>query len=479
MTLAILGHDFAYEMECVARIFYAGARIEIVKHDNFTDLDELITQVDELDDNLLRVSARVKTGGFDKNISEEIPRGDEELCERRLGFLLFSLLCEVTGQRPEWGILTGVRPLKLCGRLADSGLNSEQIMDRLTREYLVSEKKARLCLATGKAQEKYLRLNTPDTFSLYIGIPFCPTRCLYCSFVSHAVDKAAKLVPRYVDLLCEEILCAGKLAKRLDKKLATVYVGGGTPTSLSAEQLGRVLSAVESAFDMSGLLEYSVEAGRPDTVTEEKLAVLRSFGVNRVSINPQSMNDNVLRAIGREHTSAQVEASFNLAKRAGFECVNMDLITGLPEETPESFARSLEKALSFTPENITVHALTVKRSSRLRQSGGAFSAVNPATREMQDYAQERLINAGYLPYYLYRQKATVDNLENVGYCKPGFEGVYNIYSMEDTHNILATGAGGISKLVDEGKTRRICNYKYPYEYISRFEEIIRRKGEFQ
>lgn len=476
MTLAVIGHNFAYEMECVTRIFYAGAQINVVKSNNFTDGNLIETRIVAIDGDKLRIAARVKTGGFDKSISGEILRGDAELCERELSVLLFNLLCEATGKRPEWGVMTGIRPVSLCGRWAKSGMSDGQIINRLANDYLVSAKKARLCIATGKAQEKYLALNAPDTFSLYIGIPFCPTRCLYCSFVSHAIDKTAKLVPQYVDLLCEEILRTGELAKRLGKKLLTVYIGGGTPTSLSAEQLRRIFAAVESSFDLSHLLEYSVEAGRPDTVTKEKLAVLRGFGVSRVSVNPQSMNDNVLKAIGRGHTVAQAEESFGLARQMGFN-VNMDLISGLPEETAESFAKSLEKVISFTPENITVHTLAVKRSSGLREHEDAFSGRNPDTGKMQEYAQEHLQAAGYGPYYLYRQKASVENLENVGYSKPGFECVYNIYSMEDTHNILSAGAGGITKLVDGGNIRRISNYKYPYEYISRFEEILKRKGE--
>lgn len=476
MTLAVIGHDFAYEMECVARIFYAGEQINIEKVDNFTDADTLETRVNPLDSGMLRVSARVKTSSFDKSASEEIVQGDDELCERRLGVMLFTLLCELTGKRPEWGIMTGIRPVSLCGRWAKTGMAEGRIVGKLVNDYLVSFKKARLCVMTNKAQEKYLELNKPDTFSLYIGIPFCPTRCLYCSFVSHAIDKTEKLVPPYVDLLCEEIRSAGELAKRIGKKLLTIYVGGGTPTSLSAEQLGRVLSAVKSAFDLSGLLEYSVEAGRPDTVTAKKLAVFRSFGVTRVSINPQSMNDNVLKAIGRAHTAAQVEESFMLAREAGF-AVNMDIISGLPEETPESFAKSLEKIISLSPDNVTVHTLAVKRSSGLRDFDDAFTGRNPHTGAMQDYAQKCLVDTGYMPYYLYRQKASVENLENVGYSKPGFEGIYNIFSMEDTHNILAVGAGGVSKLVESGRIRRLSNYKYPYEYISRFEEILKRKDE--
>lgn len=473
MTLSILGHDFVYEMECIIRIFLPDAKINIVKYDDFTDDNAIITRVEPIVNHKLLLTVQVRLEDFDEIASREIQPGEDGDIERRLGILLFGLLSEKTEMRPVWGILTGVRPVRLCEQWRGQGLNETEILKRMTQDYLVTEEKARLCLATGKAQEKLISLNTPDTFSLYIGIPFCPTRCLYCSFVSHAIDKAAKLVPDYVRLLCEELRHIAKIAKAAKLRLLTVYVGGGTPTTLTAIQLRQILSTVDEAFDMTDLLEYTVEAGRADTITAEKLETLRSFGVDRISVNPQSMNDDVLKAIGRSHTSKQVEESFYLARLSGFSCINMDLIAGLPTETAESFAKSLDKVLSLTPENVTIHALTVKRSSNLREQEGAFADANPAAAEMQAYAAKKLSDAGYFPYYLYRQKPTVQNLENTGYSRPRFEGVYNIYSMEDTHNILAAGAGGVSKLIREnGDIKRIFNYKYPYEYVNRFDEKL-------
>lgn len=484
MILRISGHDFAYEMECVARIFFPGEQIDIVKDFDFTckkhDRNVIAIKIEPLGDNNYNLTASVSLYDFDKSLSEKIPRSLRENnseCERKLALMLFDLLSEMTGRRPKWGILTGIRPVRLCGQWASQGLTQSEIFDRLTKDYLVSEAKAGLCLETGSNQLKYLELNKPDTFSLYVGIPFCPTRCHYCSFVSHDIAKSAKLVPDYVRLLCEEIRHTGRLASELGLKLLTVYIGGGTPTTLSPEQLSLILSEIDASFDMSHLLEYTVESGRPDTVTHEKLAVLRDFNVGRISINPQTMNDNVLKSIGRAHSSKQIEESYMLAREMGFKSINMDLITGLPDDTFESFCESLEKVIGFTPENITIHALTIKRSAHLREKENAFLSGNPDIVKTQDFTANRLKSAGYFPYYLYRQKATVENLENIGFSNPDHEGIYNIYSMDDMHNILAVGAGAVSKLLSESGIRRIFNYKYPYEYISRFDEILKRKTE--
>jgi oxygen-independent coproporphyrinogen-3 oxidase len=284
-----------------------------------------------------------------------------------------------------------------------------------------------------------------------------------------------------VRLLPEEIGEIGRIAKARSLRPLAVYIGGGTPTALSAEQLAALMKRIRESFDISKLLEYTVEAGRADTITAEKLAAVKAMGAGRISVNPQSMTPAVLEAIGRRHSPQDVERGFSLARQAGFGWINMDIIAGLPGETPESFASSLERILALSPENITVHALAVKRSSEMRteiNDGGEAPGQNPGAAEMQRHAAERLREAGYAPYYLYRQKPAVENLENVGYAKPGFEAAYNIYSMDDAHNILAAGAGAVSKLVcGDGKIKRVFNHKYPYEYISRFNEILSRKGE--
>lgn len=485
ITLLCVGHSYAYEMEHVVRMFFPGVRVRTLKGapvDAKPDAEPCIRTAVERKNGLAGLHVRVKLARplFDGARSEDIPAnspGAEQ--ERVLGILLYRLLSEATGIEPPWGILTGVRPVRLCRRWMEEGLAESEVLIRMREAYLVSAQKAELALATAAAQRHILSHNKIRDYSLYVSIPFCPTRCLYCSFVSQAVSQAAKLIPDYVRLLCEELVHTAALARRLGLVLRTIYIGGGTPTVLTPELLKQLLAAVKMHFELSGLAEHTVEAGRPDTVTTEKLALLREFGVDRVSVNPQSMDDGVLRAIGRAHTAAQVEEAMGLVRDAGFKAVNMDLIAGLPGETARSFAHTLDAVLRLRPENITLHTLTVKRSSRLRERPDAFAGSSLDLNEQLVEAQTRLLRAGYAPYYLYRQKGTVQNLENTGFSLPGKEGRYNIYSMEEVHTVLAAGAGAITKLCGRGRIRRVCNFKYPFEYIDRFTEILDRKGEVE
>lgn len=478
ITLACLGHTFSYELEHIYRLFFPGEQVRCVQEE--TRLAEDFVEARLTRDPgwiSLAVRVRLEDMNCDTSASAELdaaapgPEG-----ERQLAVLLYGILCGVTGITPPWGILTGVRPVRLCRQWESQGLTREQISERFTREYLVKPHKLALTLETTDTQRHILNGARPDGYSLYISIPFCPTRCLYCSFVSHAVDKAAKLIPDYIACLCRELEATAGLARNLGLSLETVYIGGGTPTSLSAAQLEQILGAVATHFDLSALREYTVEAGRPDTVTPEKLAVLRKFGVGRVSINPQTMDDTILKAIGRGHTAAQVERSMALVRGHDFSAVNMDLIAGLPGEGEDSFDKTLNGVLSMKPENITLHTLTVKRSSGLRLREDAFSGSPLDLDGLLQTAQRRLGVEGYRPYYLYRQKGTLQNLENTGFSLPGGEGIYNVYSMEEMHTILAVGAGGVTKLCFQGNIRRVYNYKYPYEYIKRFQELLARKS---
>ena len=309
----------------------------------------------------------------------------------------------------------------------------------------------------------------PGDIILYVGIPFCPTRCAYCSFVSHSVEKSLKLVEPYVEALLEEMESAGRLAREAGLRVRAVYWGGGTPTTLSESQLARTLDALAEAFDLSANLEYTVEAGRPDTVTPEKLAVLRSRGVGRISLNPQTMDDRVLEAIGRRHTAEDIRRSFALARERFPGQINMDLIAGLPADSTEGFCRSLEEVMALDPENITVHTLTRKRGADL--NGMALSAPDgAAVGTMLDYAMERLTAGAYAPYYLYRQKFSAGGFENVGWAREGTECFYNVAMMEELCSVLSLGAGGATKrILPGGKILRCLNRKYPYEYIGSLE----------
>jgi len=478
MTLEIIGHSHAYEMECIARLFYPGERIEVAHHMDENREERLTTRM-EKDGERVTLFAAVRASGKSQEGRDSFAACDDDWeweVQRRLGLLLFDLLCTATGTRPPWGVLTGVRPVNLCRKmLGRFGLSEGQLAATLTQSYRVLPQKAELALSVMRAQKVVFESDRPRGYSLYVNIPFCPTRCLYCSFVSHAVSQAAGLLPDYLSLLGKELTALGETAGSLGLKLRSVYIGGGTPTTLLAEQLWALLSTIEKSFPMRGVLEYTVEAGRPECTTKEKLEVLKSFGVSRISVNPQTMDDTILEAIGRGHTAAQTLECMSAAREVGFDSVNMDLIAGLPGQSMDSFCDSLERVLALRPENITVHTLTVKRASNLRGNPSAFEKSAPVG-DMVEFAATRLRQVGYLPYYLYRQQGAPHNLENTGYCLPGKEGIYNIYSMEDSHTILAAGAGGVTKLcAPSGEVARIRAYKYPYEYIAGYQNLLGRK----
>lgn len=343
---------------------------------------------------------------------------------------------------------------------------------------MVSEAKTELARITSGNEARVISKSLCNGFSLYISIPFCPTRCSYCSFVSQSVEKAKKLVPEYVRLLVKEIEHTGELSAKAGLVLQTVYIGGGTPTTLSAQQLDEVIKAVYKSFDTSSLLEFTVEAGRPDTITIEKLLTLKNNNIDRISINPQTFNDGVLEEIGRKHTARQAYDAMVLAKETGFKNINMDLIAGLPTDTADSFNKTLDTCFELDPESITVHTLSIKRASNLVYTGQAeYNSEGRLVSEMVDTATERLFEKGYIPYYLYRQSRMLGNLENTGWSKSGCEGLYNVYIMDETHSILACGAGGVTKLKQPGGDyiERIFNYKFPYEYITGFDEMLKRK----
>ncbi len=390
-----------------------------------------------------------------------------------LSQLLYGLLRDATGWQPPWGMLTGVRPVRLLRKLSET-LGPEAARDKLVGGYGVSEEKVALIQAVSRRQMPLLAANTPRSFSLYISIPFCPSRCAYCSFVSRTIERDAHLVAPYLDKLAEELQATAVLAKASGLTLETIYIGGGTPTALSAPQLQQLLCAVETYFDTGAVREYTVEAGRPDCTTPEKLTLLKTHGVSRVSINPQTLSDAVLANIGRRHTAQDILRCFADARAAGHHNINMDIIAGLPGDTLSGFADTLSGVLSLAPENITLHTLTLKRASDyvVEKRTGASSP----GRMLQD-AYPRLATAGYLPYYLYRQKSTVENLENTGWAKPGAEGWYNVFIMEETHTILAVGAGASTKMVAENgrQIRRIYNPKFPADYLMQFEQVLTQK----
>ena len=381
-------------------------------------------------------------------------------------------------QPPEWGSLSGVRPTKLTTRhLLDGG--SEKSADRLLRDrYHVAPERRRLCIEASQATVAAAARLRENDVSLYVGIPFCPTRCAYCSFVSTGVERMTKtLLPQFLDALEKEIVHVGALLRASGRRVRTLYIGGGTPTTLSTEQMRRLMDTIRTNFDLTDLIEYTVEGGRPDTLDPEKLRSIRALGCDRMSINPQTMNDGVLAVIGRRHTSAQTVAAFRAAQAAGFDGINMDLIAGLPDDTRDSFADSLTKVLDLAPSNVTVHTLALKKGAELFFTRTRLPSAEDVGAMLRD-AETRLRAAGYRPYYLYRQKYMSGSFENVGWCKPGFEGLYNIYMMEELHSIISLGGGGMTKInLPGGRLERFHNPKFPQQYIERIDDVLRQKDE--
>ena len=377
----------------------------------------------------------------------------ERLRQRAVKLSFFKAAQKVTGVTPTWGALTGIRPAKLAAGCLEKGMTPRQVDHLLRDTYSVSETRRELCIEAAQAGLKAKADLKPEDISLYIGIPFCPTRCAYCSFVSQAVEKSFALMEPYLEVLLGEITQAAQMVKDLGLNVKSFYMGGGTPTTLSAGQMDRLLTHLNQSFDLSRCAEYCIEAGRPDTIDREKLQVLLDHGCDRISVNPQSLEDSVLQAIGRRH-------------------VNMDLIAGLPADTPEGFRRTLDKCLSFGADNITVHTLALKKGSRILLEGQKIPTAEEVG-QMLDYSIAALRGANFHPYYLYRQKYMSGSFENIGWCISGAEGLYNIYIMEELHSILSLGAGGSTKMVDPaaGRIERVFHAKYPNEYITRPEKI--------
>ena len=374
-----------------------------------------------------------------------------------------------------WGTLTGIRPTKIVMEMLENDMSLEDIKKHLKEVYLVSDKRIKLCTDTAKNEFNILKkIDYKNGYSLYIGIPFCPTRCLYCSFTSYSIAQWKKDTDTYVEALCKELLAVSKMYK--GKKLQTIYMGGGTPTSLEGYQLSKILNVVKKNFDLSNLLELTVEAGRPDSITREKLEALKEVGVDRISINPQTMQQKTLDLIGRYHTIEDIFESYKLARDVGFENINMDFIIGLNGEILEDVIDSFTKVKSFAPESITIHSLALKRAARLNTENKREIMDNDLILSMINTATDTCADLGLEPYYLYRQKNMAGNLENIGFSKPGKECLYNILIMEEKQTIIACGAGTSSKIVfGDGRIERIENVKDPKLYIERLDEMIMRK----
>ena len=458
MTICFNGNDFKYEIEAVMKLFLPVTSFEFLYEETVSEGDYTVISVKEKED-FFALKVIVCLDGKRAVMNGKYPKSEGiKKCELSLCRMLYKCLLKITGKVQPWGAITGIRPVKEVNRLMSEGLSEDEIRSVLKKKYFISDEKFELAYKTAVTQESLIKI-PENSFSLYISIPFCPTRCRYCSFVSHSMDSAVKLIPDYIAKLCEEIKIIADYADKQNLSLDTIYFGGGTPTSLSAEELRIIMKTVSECFTISAVREYTVEAGRADTITEEKLVVIKENGGKRISVNPQTMNNKVLETIGRSHTAEQVREAFLLSRKVGFE----------------SFKNTLDEVIGLDPESITVHTLTLKRASSLFREADLVSDEDIA--KMVSYSVDRLCKEGYNPYYLYRQKNTLNNLENVGYAKSGKESLYNIFIMEETQTILAAGAAASTKLCDSksGKIERIYNYKFPYEYINRFETLMEKK----
>ena len=486
MRLYLKGHDYKYAVEQMLLTMFPEERPEYPEGKPAGDRMEI----------RLSRGSRYTTAGcalwrsgqvFRGRAAAVLPAGTEPLeadrvQQRLIKNAIYRAALNSGVKKPAWGALTGVRPGKLLAGLLNEGLSEQQAVKAFIRDYDVSPARAALCLDTSRETLKAMAALGPRDICLYVGIPFCPTRCAYCSFVSQSVEKSMKLIAPFHQALRKEIAATAAQVRALGLRVVSVYMGGGTPTTLSASQLDELCTWLAAEFDLSALREYTVEAGRPDTITEEKLRVLRRHGVDRLSVNPQTMDDAVLAAIGRKHTAADIVSALETVRRVGGFAVNMDLIAGLPGDTPAQFGDTLEKVLALSPENITVHTLSLKKGSRITLEGAAIPGAE-AVGAMLDLAGQRLRQAGYEPYYLYRQKFMSGGFENVGWAKPGCVNLYNICIMEELCSIIAMGGGGSTKLIRPGQGRniRLMAPKYPLEYIENIDRTCNDKakiGEF-
>ncbi len=400
-------------------------------------------------------------------------RTEDRVLKLAIGGAVLSAAGALTGYRPSWGMMIGVRPSKVASEMLDAGYSKTRVKKILNSDYLVIPKKAALATSVALTEKKIIGDISKKDCSMYISIPFCPSRCTYCSFVSYTSKRLLSLIPEYLEKLKADIHSNCRLIKSLGLNLRTVYIGGGTPTILDQGQLDGLLGFIAKEVDIPSLQEFTLEAGRPDTIDLEKLKIAKAYGVTRISVNPQTLCDDVLCGVGRNHTASDFYRAYDEARQSGIRTVNVDLIAGLPADTFKIFSKTMDEIIALAPENITVHTFCVKKSAEvLRQNSHVYSARGGDVGKCVDYSQLKAQEAGYIPYYMYRQKNTVGNYENVGFSLPGHEGLYNIYMMEEMHSIFAAGAGAVGKLVDntgdncnKRQIERLFHQKYPYEYL--------------
>lgn len=474
MKLLLVGHDERYAAEQLQLSLFPEEKMEPVT-EPFSG-DGAVVSLSR-GQTWVTATTRITKNGTTVSASKRMKAADETVRLRRriIQQSFYLAAVQLLPEQPSWGALAGVRPTKLTTKhLLDGGTPASA--DKMLRDiYYVTPERRRLAVDCSKATVDAAKLLAPTDISLYIGIPFCPTRCAYCSFVSRSIGKRTELIEPYLQVLLEETRRTGKLLEKSGCRVRTIYMGGGTPTTLSTPQMIRLLDTVRESFDLSGCLEFTVEGGRPDTLDPEKLCAIRQHGADRMSINPQTMVDSVLAACGRSHRSDDILRAYQQAVDAGFKAINMDLIAGLPTDTVEGFQSSLDTVVGLNPANITVHTLALKKGADLFEQRVDLPSARDVSR-MVSYAGEKLRAADYSPYYLYRQKYMSGSFENVGWSRDRLDCLYNIYMMEELHTILSLGGGGMNKVnLPDGTLRRFHNPKFPEQYIEMLDSVMEQK----
>jgi oxygen-independent coproporphyrinogen-3 oxidase len=487
IRIGIDNKTFLYDVLDITKLFYNDEDISIASDDITGDYRGDFLSVNISDKNGMPVYELELRGNGFSGKSGTVGAGNSNVgnkheqtkkFKRLLRHSLYQLLSRYTGRQLPWGMLTGIRPAKIVHELLDNGRDRDEILRVLNEYYGVSPDKCAILYEVARAERNILETSDHDMISLYIGIPYCPSRCVYCSFTSNPIGSCKDQPSRYIGALLDEIKAVNDMIRQKSLKVQNIYIGGGTPTSIDAASLDRLLSHIEKVFDLEYLQEYTLEAGRPDSITVEKLETVKGHRVNRISINPQSMNEETLRTIGRNHSPDDVFTAFDSARRLGFDNINMDVIAGLPGEDIPMFLHTLREIEGLQPESLTIHTIAVKKSSRLNEEKSRFKLAGAQTiAGMIDLGREYAGRMGMRPYYLYRQKNMLGNFENTGYCRPGREGIYNIQIMEERQSIIALGAGAVTKVVypEENRIERAFNVKDVEEYIQNVTSMVERK----
>lgn len=485
MNVYLEGHDFEYEVRELLKVFVNGENIKFIENALVDDQSILLVSSLKNKCDKYKISTRLIKNNvliLEKSIDCKIETDNKleirKILKRKIKLVIYDALSEFYNISLPWGILTGIRPTKIAHELMSQGLDIAKIEKKLKDDYRMSNEKIDLVMKIMRIETPFIHRNDDQAVSIYISIPFCPTRCIYCSFPSNPLDKGKNQIKEYLKALIYEITETGKMLKEFGKKVESLYIGGGTPTTLNALELEILIKAIKENIDLSAVKEITVEAGRPDTITKDKLIVLKREGVNRISINPQTMNQETLDAIGRSHSPQDIIDAYNMAKEIGFDIINMDIIIGLPGEDCEMVENTMKEIEKLDPKNLTVHTLAIKKTSRLRQTIDKYPLVKEEeVKKMLQITSYYAKKMGLIPYYMYRQKYMLGNLENIGYSKPKCECIYNIQIIEEKQSIIALGAGAISKIYygKENRLERVPNVTNLEQYISRVEEMVQRK----